>query len=49
MPAGIIGEGYMILEFLIQEHMVEGILGAVERSCPVIISAQNPYLQEGIL
>ena len=45
----IIGEGYIILEIIIQEHMAEGIFGGIERSCPVIISAQNPYLQERIL
>ena len=39
----------MILQGVIQEHMAEGVLDGVEWSRPVIVSAQNPDLQEGIL
>ena len=39
----------MILQVVIQEHVVEGVLDGVEWSRPVIVSAQNPDLQEGVL
>ena len=49
VPTGVIGKRQMIFQVVIQEYMAEGILSGVEWSSSIIVSAQNPDLQEGVL